>query len=67
MNEIRKQHGDIAVLLSDPSIADADGKKIGQLGRQRGDSKSNDMFSFFGVSLLYYFGELRCPPISNRY
>ncbi len=66
MNEIRKQHGEIAVSLSDPSIPDAEGKKIGQLGRQRGDSKSNDMFTFFGVSLLYYFGDLRCPPLSNR-
>ena len=66
MNDIRKQHGDIAVQLSDPSIPDAEGKKIGQFGRQRGDSKSNDMFTFLGVSVLYYFGDLRCPNMSNR-
>ena len=66
INEVRKQHGEIAVQLSDPSIPDVDGKKIGQFGRQRGDSKSNDMYTFFGVSLLYYFGDLRCPPVSNR-
>jgi opacity protein-like surface antigen len=66
MNEIRKQHGEFAVALSDPSIPDAEGKKIGQFGRQRGDSKSNDSFTFFGIGVLYYFGELRCPPLSNR-
>ena len=66
INELRKQHGDIAVQLSDPSIPDAEGKKVGQFGRQRGDSKSNDMFTFFGVGVLYYFGDLRCPPISSR-
>lgn len=66
MNDIRKQHGDTAVQLSDPSIPDAEGKKIGQFGRQRGDSKSNDMFTFLGVSVLYYFGDLRCPNMSNR-
>ena len=66
MNEIRKQHGDIAVLLSDPSVPDSEGKKVGQFGRQRGDSKNNDMFTFFGIGILYYFGDLRCPPLSNR-
>ena len=66
MNDLRKANGAIAVSLSDPSIPDAEGRKIGQLGRQRGDKKDNDMNTFLTVSLLYYFGDLKCPPISNR-
>ena len=66
INDLRKTRGDIALQLSDPSIPGADGKKIGTFGRQRGDSQSNDMYTFFGVGLLYYFGDLRCPPVNNR-
>jgi opacity protein-like surface antigen len=66
MNDVRKQHGAIAVSLSDPSIVAENQPKVGQFGRQRGDSRTNDMYTFFGVSLLYYFGDLRCPPVGNR-
>lgn len=66
MNDVRKQHGDIAVSLSDPSLTIDSQPKVGQFGRQRGDSRSNDMYTFLGVSLLYYFGDLRCPPVTNR-
>ena len=66
MNDVRKQNGAIAVQLSDPSITTDGQLKVGQFGRQRGDSKSNDMYTMFGVSLLYYFGDLRCPPVNNR-
>ena len=66
MNDVRKQNGEIAVQLSDPSITTDGQPKVGQFGRQRGDSKSNDMYTMFGVSLLYYFGDLRCPPVNNR-
>ena len=40
MNDLRKAHGPVAVALSDPSIPDAEGKKAGQVGRQRGNSKT---------------------------
>jgi opacity protein-like surface antigen len=66
MNDVRKQHGAIAVSLSDPSIVAENQPKVGQFQRQRGDSRTNDMYTFFGVSLLYYFGDLRCPPVGNR-
>lgn len=66
MNEVRKQHADIAVALSDPSLTTENQLKLGQFGRQRGDSRSNDMYTFFSVGLLYYFGDLRCPPVGNR-
>ena len=66
MNDLRKAHGEVAVALSDPSLTTENQLKVGQLGRQRGDAHTTDTFTFFGVSLLYYFGDLRCPPISNR-
>lgn len=67
MNDVRKKSGDLGAAFTDPSIPDADGKKFGQFGRQRGDARRNDMFSFFGIGLLYYFGDLKCPPVSARY
>ncbi len=66
INELKKQHGDIAAQLSDPSIVAENQPKVGQFGRQRGDSGTNDTYTFFGVGLLYYFGDLRCPPINRR-
>lgn len=66
MNDLMKARGATAVALSDPSIPDSEGLKIGAFGRQRGDKRTNDAYTFFGVSLLYYFGDLRCPTISSR-
>jgi opacity protein-like surface antigen len=66
MNDLKKARSIIAVQLSDPSIADSEGRKIGQFGRQRGDKKDNDMYTFLGLGLVYYFGDLKCPPIGNR-
>ena len=60
---VRGTFGDIAVLASDPSIPDQEGKKFGFEGRQRGNSKDNDSFNFFTVGILYYFGNLKCPKI----
>lgn len=66
MNDLRKSRGPVAVALSDPSIANSEGQKLGQLGRQRGESRINDMYTFLTFSILYYFGDLKCPNISNR-
>lgn len=59
------ERGPIAVALSDPSIPGPNGEKIGQTGFQRGDSNDKDMFATIGIGLLYYFGRLDCPRISN--
>ena len=66
MNDLRKANGPVAVALSDPSLPDAEGRKLGQVGRQRGTKKDNDMYTFLTVSILYYFGDLKCPKITNR-
>lgn len=55
--DIRSLRGDLAAALADRSGE----PKIGEPGRQRGNGKSNDMYAFLGVSIQYYFGEIRCP------
>lgn len=59
---LRLRRGEVAAELSDRS----EGEKIGQQGRQRGNSRDNDNYTLFGVSLVYYFGKLPCPELSNR-
>ncbi len=63
-NELLINRGDIAVQLSDRSIENIDQTKIGRSGTQRGDSKEKDAFVTLGINLVYYFGKLRCPPLS---
>ena len=66
MNELRKLRGPLAVQLSDPSIPDADGKKLGIQRRQRGSGSNSDSYTFFTIGVLYFFCDLKCPPVGNR-
>ena len=66
MNDLLKQRGAIAVALSDPSLPDVDGKKLGIQRRQRGSGSNADAYTFFTIGFLYYFGDLKCPTISGR-
>ena len=61
MTVLAAQRNPMAVELSDPSTP-----QIGVVGRQRGNSKDNDTYSFLGVGLLYYFGRVDCPDIGNN-
>ena len=62
LDDLEALRGPDAVALSDRSLNDI---SIGQEGRQRGDSNNNDSFAFLGISLVYYFGDIRCPPYSR--
>ncbi len=62
MQELRSLRGDIAVELSDRSGIPG----FAVQGKQRGNSRDKDKFSFIEVSLMYYFGSLDCPSI-NKY
>jgi hypothetical protein len=53
--------GPLAAELSDRSIA----PQIGEAGRQRGDDSRRDSYSFFGISIMRYFGSVECPKISK--
>ncbi len=59
--DIKSLRGELAVALADRSTE----PKIGVQGRQRGNGKSNDSYMFLGVGLMYYFGNIRCPQMSN--
>jgi hypothetical protein len=63
-DELFSLRGPVAVQLSDRSLAEnRELFNIGQAGRQRGNSRDNDSFSFFRVGVMYYFGYLPCPEI----
>lgn len=65
MDDLEAQRGDIAVMLSDRS-GESGEPLIGLPGRQRGNGKSNDAFTFVGLGLTYYFGSIRCPAIGRQ-
>ena len=48
---------------SDPDFFTRNGLEapIGEPGRQRGNSGTNDTYVYFQVGLYYYFGDLKCP------
>jgi len=54
--------GQQAVALSDRSISGG----IGEPGRQRGNSRNNDTYAFFGFSVMRYFGTLPCPKVTKK-
>lgn len=64
--DLFNERGALAVALSDRSLPNAEGLQLGQTGRQRGDKRNTDMYTFLGIGVLYYFGDLKCPPISFR-
>lgn len=59
--ELRGSRGDVAVALSDRSLVDG----LGNPGRQRGNAKNNDRYTFVGISALRYFGGIECPEVSK--
>jgi Domain of unknown function (DUF6089) len=61
VRDLGKIRGATSVALSDRSLPDAEGIKLGQRNRQRGDSNSADSYGIVSVGLLYYFGDLKCP------
>lgn len=59
-SELTAERGEIASMLSDRSTIE-----LGREGVQRGNSKDNDSYNFFGLSIMKYFGRLECPKISD--
>ncbi len=58
---LENDRGQLAVLLSDRSweVSEA---PIGEFERQRGDSQSKDSYAVIGLSLVYNFASVKCPP-----
>ncbi len=65
MDDLESLRGQMAVDLSDRSIIGPHETPIGQAGRQRGNQNTKDAYIMFGVGLVYYFGDIRCPPYSR--
>ena len=67
-SDLLKARGEIAVALSDRSIAipGANDGPIGEEGRQRGNSTNKDAYVIANIALVYYFGDLRCPDYGKR-
>lgn len=64
-SELKSTRGDLAVLLADRSLPDENNVKLGISGHQRGDARDRDAFMTIGINLVYFFGKLRCPEISD--
>lgn len=58
---LSSSRGEIAVALSDRSLVEG----LGDEGRQRGDTKGKDKYTFVGISVMRYFGGIECPEISK--
>lgn len=67
-DDVEQFNGEIAAALSDRSIdvLGVNAEEISAPGRQRGDSSNNDSYMFAGFSVLYYFGDLKCPTYGSR-
>lgn len=62
---LQGRRGTTAVQLSDPSFDNEDFPNLGEEGRQRGNANDNDVYATLKVGLMYYFGKVRCPAISQ--
>ena len=62
VGSLRIRRGEVAAQLADRS----EGEKIGEPGRQRGNSRDNDSYTTFGIGLVYYFGTLPCPDLGRK-
>lgn len=58
---LASRRGPISPQLADRSLIDA----IGEPGRQRGNSRDNDVYNLFSIGLVKYFGRLECPKITR--
>jgi hypothetical protein len=58
---IRAPNGDIAQRLSRRAL----NPDLIRTGTQRGNSKDNDTYTFLGISIMKYFGQVECPKLSK--
>lgn len=62
-DDLNALHGSLAVELSDRS-GEILPETVGLSGRQRGNAEDNDFYAMMGISVVYYFGSIRCPNVS---
>lgn len=64
---IRSDRGEVAAALSDRSTTPNNPFGIGIPGRQRGNSRDKDTYTFITFGVSYYFATLKCPDLSRPY
>lgn len=64
--DISNLRGPVAAAMSNRSIPIEGISQRHKTGDQRGNAFNNDSYVMAGVSLLYYFGDLKCPKIVGR-
>lgn len=62
LNNLAFERGQLAADLSNRALTGG----VGVPGRQRGNSRNNDSYVFFGISVMRYFGTLDCPRIGQK-
>ena len=62
-DDLRRSNGEVAAALSDRTLGDD--SPLSRTGRQRGNAGNNDNYAIMNVSLMYYFGSIRCPEIGR--
>ena len=64
IEDLEAFRGSVAADLSDRSILieGVNDTQIGQPGRQRGSNRNDDSFFSLAIGMVYYFGDLKCPP-----
>lgn len=62
LEDLEALRGMTAVALSDRSIEITPDQATGQRGRKRGNENDKDHFAVLSIGLVYYFGDLKCPP-----
>ncbi len=60
LDDLENLRGQVAVDLADRSL-----NNIGETGRQRGNAKDNDTYIYIGAGIVYYFGDIQCPPFNR--
>ncbi|HMP30076.1 MAG TPA: hypothetical protein PKD85_10775, partial [Saprospiraceae bacterium] len=61
LSALRAPNGDIAQRLSRRAL----NPDLIRTGTQRGNSKDNDTYTFLGISVMKYFGQIECPKLSK--
>ena len=59
--KLRLTRGEVSAQLADRSLA----LGLGEPNRQRGNTNDKDVYNFFGISLMRYFGDIDCQKIIN--
>lgn len=70
IEDLERERGVAAANLSDRSLFIQGVNESGMLsqpGRQRGNPSTKDTYVFTNISIVYYFGDLKCPGISRPY